>query len=110
MIEEKAVCELCGEPMPPGEQMFKFHGYSGPCPNPPLPRKEMKRYIQKPPTQEEVSAVIKRFLTDWDRASKTVDISGNFRIEFVTDLCILADAYMHEHGIEQPDVFATVPE
>jgi hypothetical protein len=30
-------CELCGEPMPTGEEMFKFHGYSGPCPKPPLP-------------------------------------------------------------------------
>ncbi len=35
--EERAVCSLCGEPMPPGEEVFKFHGYSGPCPNPPLP-------------------------------------------------------------------------
>lgn len=25
-------CSLCGEPMPEGEQMFKYHGYSGPCP------------------------------------------------------------------------------
>lgn len=25
-------CGLCGEPMPPGEEMFKYHGYSGPCP------------------------------------------------------------------------------
>jgi hypothetical protein len=24
--------------MPPGEEMFKFHGYSEPCPKPPLPR------------------------------------------------------------------------
>lgn len=31
-------CELCGEPMPEGESMFKFHGFSGPCPAPPLPR------------------------------------------------------------------------
>lgn len=30
-------CELCGEPMPDGEEMFKYHGYSGPCPKPPLP-------------------------------------------------------------------------
>ncbi|MER8560123.1 NADAR family protein [Mesorhizobium sp. M0578] len=30
-------CELCGEPMPAGEEMFKFHGYSGNCPRPPLP-------------------------------------------------------------------------
>ena len=29
-----AKCAVCGEPMPPGEQMFKFHGYSGPCPKP----------------------------------------------------------------------------
>ena len=28
-------CELCGEPMPAGEEMFKYHGYSGPCPKPP---------------------------------------------------------------------------
>lgn len=28
-------CELCGEPMPPGESMFAYHGYSGPCPKPP---------------------------------------------------------------------------
>lgn len=31
-----ATCELCGEPMPAGEEMFKFHGYSGPCPKPPI--------------------------------------------------------------------------
>lgn len=37
MIGEVQACELCGEPMPPGEQMFKYHGYSGPCPKPPLP-------------------------------------------------------------------------
>lgn len=35
-MSETAKCNICGEPMPPGETMFKFHGYSGPCPNPPL--------------------------------------------------------------------------
>jgi len=30
-------CQLCGEPMPKGEEMFFYHGYSGPCPKPPLP-------------------------------------------------------------------------
>ena len=34
-----AKCGLCGEPMPPGEEMFKYHGYSGDCPNPPLEQK-----------------------------------------------------------------------
>ena len=33
---ETAKCGLCGEPMPEGEEMFKFHGYSGGCPKPPL--------------------------------------------------------------------------
>ncbi len=28
------VCSLCGKPMPEGEEMFMFHGYSGPCPTP----------------------------------------------------------------------------
>lgn len=31
-------CTVCGEPMQPGEEMFKFHGSLGPCPKPPLPR------------------------------------------------------------------------
>lgn len=36
---DQPTCILCGDPMPPGEEMFKFHGYSGPCPKPPLPPK-----------------------------------------------------------------------
>jgi hypothetical protein len=42
-----ARCELCGEAMPPGEEMFKFHGYSGDCPKPPLPtsREVVAKYI-----------------------------------------------------------------
>lgn len=35
-MSEYGKCDLCGEPMPLGEEMFKFHGYSGPCPKPPL--------------------------------------------------------------------------
>jgi hypothetical protein len=38
MSGDRAKCEICGEPMPVGEEMFKFHGYSGDCPKPPLPR------------------------------------------------------------------------
>lgn len=37
-ISTVATCDLCGEPMPKGEEMFKMHGYSGDCPKPPLPR------------------------------------------------------------------------
>lgn len=34
-MTERPCCELCGDPMPPGEEMFKYHGYSGPCPKQP---------------------------------------------------------------------------
>jgi hypothetical protein len=42
MAEERATCRLCGEPMPEGEEMFYYHGYSGDCPAPPLPQYEGK--------------------------------------------------------------------
>lgn len=28
-----ATCGLCGRPMPEGEEMFRYHGHSGPCPS-----------------------------------------------------------------------------
>lgn len=31
MIKD-AKCGICGLPMPEGEETFKYHGYSGPCP------------------------------------------------------------------------------
>ena len=42
MSNETNKCELCGESMPQGETMFKFHGYSGPCPKPPLTKPSEK--------------------------------------------------------------------
>jgi hypothetical protein len=33
-LEAAAVCGLCGKPMPEGEEMFNYHGFSGPCPPP----------------------------------------------------------------------------
>jgi hypothetical protein len=38
-MSEQPKCELCGEPMPAGEEMFNYHGFSGPCPKPPLPKR-----------------------------------------------------------------------
>lgn len=34
-MTDEARCQLCGELMPEGEEMFNYHGYSGPCPKPP---------------------------------------------------------------------------
>ena len=44
-MTDTAKCSLCGEPMPEGEQMFKFHGYSGPCPKEPLPKKKPETVV-----------------------------------------------------------------
>lgn len=35
-------CKLCGNPMPVGEEMFRYHGYSGSCPKPPLKNRQYK--------------------------------------------------------------------
>lgn len=48
-------CSLCGEPMPAGEEMFKFHGFSGSCPKPP---------IQKPTSKERIDAALARMQTE----------------------------------------------
>ncbi len=32
--------------MPEGEQMFNFHGFSGPCPKPPLPKPTLKAFVE----------------------------------------------------------------
>lgn len=36
MLNKLVLCKLCGDPTPVGEEMFKYHGYSGECPKPPL--------------------------------------------------------------------------
>ncbi|MBR0693625.1 hypothetical protein [Bradyrhizobium lablabi] len=51
-------CELCGEQMPEGETMFRFHGYSGPCPKPPVQKDDQPR------------------VTDDDRGEITVAFNG----------------------------------
>ena len=40
-MTNEATCKLCGHPMPEGEQMFRYHGYSGPCPTPPIKKVEL---------------------------------------------------------------------
>jgi hypothetical protein len=35
-MSTRPTCGICGEPMPVGEEMFVYHGYSGPCPKPPI--------------------------------------------------------------------------
>lgn len=51
-MEEITFCKLCGEPMPKGEEVFLYHGYSGPCPKPP---KETSSVPWPDPTAEMLS-------------------------------------------------------
>ena len=51
-MSEKALCTICGEPMPPGETMFKFHGYSGDCPKPPLPKPPLPYVVERHDQQD----------------------------------------------------------
>ena len=48
-MSDTAKCSICGEPMPAGEEMFKYHGYSGDCPKPPL---------LKPPAKQKIPGLV----------------------------------------------------
>ena len=41
-----ARCQLCGEPMPAGEEMFKYHGFSSNCPKPPLTQPSVEVVVE----------------------------------------------------------------
>ena len=58
MSDPTGKCEICGEPMPAGEEMFKYHGFSGDCPKPPLPRPVKPTYEQLQATIEQQAAKI----------------------------------------------------
>jgi hypothetical protein len=56
IMSDKAICNLCGEPMPQGEQMFKYHGYSGPCPKPPRTEPSEQRPVYSKFPQDKPNA------------------------------------------------------
>lgn len=79
----KELCELCGEPMPEGETMFKFHGYSGPCPKPHQPK-------PAPPSVADLEHEIARYkklieiadvLITNDEARKDWENAKNIRVQ-----------------------------
>lgn len=55
-----SLCSICGEPMPVGEEMFKFHGYSGPCPKPPKIQRAEASEARATALEEEVKR-LRRF-------------------------------------------------
>lgn len=50
-MTDQFLCELCGEPMPVGEEMFKLHGYSGPCAAPPKAHDTLEAYFKRAETE-----------------------------------------------------------
>lgn len=61
-MNEIAKCEICGEPMLQGETMFKFHGYSGPCPKPPLLQPHQQRVVTEKKELDEKLGKLNLFL------------------------------------------------
>lgn len=58
-------CNICGEDMPENEQMFMFHGYSGPCPKPPLLQPHQQRVVtEKEELDKKLSKLKSFFDTD----------------------------------------------
>lgn len=57
-----AKCGICGEPMPQGEEMFRFHGYSGGCPKPPLLQPYQSRVVSEKAELDEKLTKLRDFL------------------------------------------------
>jgi len=47
-----SVCDLCGETMPEGEEMFRFHGFSCECPT---ENRQEHRAVKAPPSAKPFS-------------------------------------------------------
>jgi len=61
-MDHIAKCSICGEPMPEGETMFKFHGYSGPCPKPPLLQPHQRRVVDEKAELDKKATALSNFI------------------------------------------------
>lgn len=96
-MSEISRCVLCGEPMPAGEEMFKFHGYSGSCPKPPLPKVEKERELA---SQQSAVAREPECVTRWMMAEKQrIDSVGvyNARVKLTREHAIGKMSVDHEY-------------
>lgn len=48
--------------MPQGETMFKFHGYSGPCPKPPLLKPHQQRVVDEKTELHKKATALSNFI------------------------------------------------
>lgn len=63
--------------MPPGEEMFVYHGYSGPCPKPPLPK--VDKTVENTPKGDAVdTAALVTWLRDLEaQAQRLAECDGD---------------------------------
>jgi hypothetical protein len=71
--------------MPQGEEMFKYHGYSGPCPKPPEPKTG-----EPPPPQHPFEVRIMIGGDDWDYVQRSARIIAAYIEEREPGDCSLA--------------------
>ena len=78
-------CTICGEPMPEGEGMFKFHGYSGPCPKPPLLQPHQRRVMAEKEELDKKANALSQFIGTND-AFLTLDPAEQERLREQNDV------------------------
>ncbi len=83
-MTEVAKCVLCGEPMPPGEPMFKYHGYSGPCPKP-LLQPHQRRVVQEKDDLDKRAVALSIFI-GLNQTFDTLDPEEQERMKVQNDL------------------------
>jgi hypothetical protein len=83
-MNEPAKCQVCGEPMPPGEEMFNYHGYSGPCPKPPL---------TKPPVSTVALEIAARVWCDQEMRNVVMDTAA------AEEIAVIVDRVRREQGV-----------
>jgi hypothetical protein len=81
--EKVALCELCGEPMPKGEESLMYHGYSCPCPRPPLPSKEESSYYENLPASQPWESLV--YKGEYRGRREGCNVAGDLDATFFTE-------------------------
>ncbi len=78
-------CTICGEPMPEGEAMFKFHGYSGPCPKPARFSPHQFRVIAEKEELDKKAKALSEFIGN-NPTFETLDPAEQERLKIQNDI------------------------
>jgi len=83
-------CKLCGEPMPQGEEMFLYHGHSGPCPKPQIPRPLPVRHFTRAEIERHI-AIMTAILYEGKDSDLVADTRYAMMIAAIRETCRLLD-------------------